>query len=95
MTLTYTLRNKPYNRLDSDWLLVQWHAFSTYETLKCATEVEARAILAETANTNIPGSQLLVSCLGGGGGGCQLDLMARDLIPDKAPANLAVGADEN
>ena len=49
-------------------------------------------------NTNIPGSQALVSCLVVSLSRCQLDLLARDLMTDDAPANLfqvAVGADEN
>ena len=57
--------------------------------LKCATEVETRAILAEIGE--YPGCQVLVSCL-------DLLAMARDLIPDDAHANLlpvAVGTDGN
>ena len=53
--------------------------------LKCEREVEARAILTETGEyqySRKPATSFL-----------QLDLMA--LIPDKAPANVAVGADGN
>ena len=60
------------------------------QNLKCATEVEARAILAETAEyqySRKPATSFLSRC--------PLDLMVRDLMPDKTPANLAVGADGN
>ena len=60
--------------------------------LKCATEVEARAILdkiGEFQYSQKPATSFLSRC--------QLDLLAKDLIPDDAPANLlpvAVGADK-
>ena len=66
---------------------------SALMNLKCATEVEAREILAEIGKyqySQKPGTSFLSRC--------QLDLLARDLIPDDAPANLllvAVGADGN
>ena len=61
--------------------------------LKCATEVKAREILAETSEYQYfwkSATSFLYRF--------QLDLLASDLIPDNAPANLlpvAVGADGN
>ena len=63
------------------------------QNLKCAKAVEAREILAETSKyqySRKPATSFLSRC--------QLDLLARDLIPDNAPANLlpvAVGTDRN